>query len=84
MIALDVGGLLSGMFKLAVVFAGVTLFAVAVSLTRPDPVPASTQTAVCQAQGGWWVAATYDRHGTPKMFACVDDAGRLLRVTEAE
>lgn len=36
----------------------------------------------CHAAGGWWVAATLDRNGEPKMWACVDDAGRLVRLSE--
>lgn len=84
MIALDVGGLLSGMFKLFVVFAATTVFAVAVFMSRPDSVREPPHSLRCHAAGGWWVAATLDKHGNPKMYACVDDAGRLVRLSEAE
>lgn len=48
----------------------------------PEPRPGGPGAVKCHAAGGWWVAATLDNHGEPKMWACVDDAGRLVRLSE--
>ncbi len=49
--------------------------------TSPAPEVRGSSLA-CHAAGGWWVAATLDKNGEPKMWACVDDAGRLVRLSE--
>ncbi len=83
MIALDVAGLAEAMFKTFAGFCVVTgIGAWVLYLARDPPPPAITQTMSCHAAGGWWVAATLDKNGEPKMWACVDDAGRLVRLTE--
>jgi hypothetical protein len=68
-------------------------FGIAVAMMLPFALMAMCQTPhvadttgslACHAAGGWWVAATLDLNGNPKMFACVDDAGRLVRLQEAK
>lgn len=36
----------------------------------------------CHAAGGRWVSVTLDKDGDTKLWACVDDAGRHVRLTE--
>lgn len=67
------------------VVAGTAVFLAACALVAwlfmPDS-RAKPSTLACHAAGGWWVAATLDNHGEPKMWACVDDAGRLVLLSE--
>jgi hypothetical protein len=66
----------------ALVVIALVCLIVAIGIDRHREPPAGS--LACHAAGGWWVAATLDLNGNPKMFACVDDAGRLVRLQEAK
>lgn len=45
--------------------------------------PNDTAGAVaCHAKGGTWMPATLRANGIPKMYACVDTDGRVVRLVE--